>query len=174
MQEIFKKIPDFPNHRVSNHGRVQSRYKRGIGLTESWHDMKPNRHKGYLCITVRDKGKSRTTRVHRLVAEAFLENPQGMEQVDHIDCDKSNNKVSNLEWVTARENTRRAFKNNLVRRKGVNNSGAKLNDIKVLVIKTLMLSGWRNRDLMGYAGVKNNTLSTLRAGKSWTHICGDL
>lgn len=57
-----------------------------------------------------DTGAVRARLVHRLVAETFLPNPMGLPQIDHLNGDKLDNRVENLEWVTALENTRRAFR----------------------------------------------------------------
>ena len=69
--------------------------------------MKPQKdHKGYLYVEIGRK----KYKVHRLVAKYFLPNPNNLPQVNHIDCDKSNNNVENLEWVTNRENYEHALK----------------------------------------------------------------
>ncbi|WAX15846.1 DNA endonuclease [Enterococcus phage EH93P2] len=60
---------------------------------------------GYIQVCLLDdQGKRRVFKMHRLVAEAFIDNPNGKEHVNHIDEDKTNNHVHNLEWVTAKEN----------------------------------------------------------------------
>lgn len=63
---------------------------------------------GYLTVGLWSltAGKSRNYRVHRLVAEAFIPNPSNLPEVNHIDGDKANNRVENLEWVTTRGNSR--------------------------------------------------------------------
>lgn len=73
--------------------------------------LKPVRSKdGYLRCNIAQDGKFRLWLVHRLVAEAFIPNPDNKPEVNHIDGDKSNNNVSNLEWVTREENIRHAHK----------------------------------------------------------------
>lgn len=73
--------------------------------------LKPVRGKdGYLRCNIAQDGKFRLWLVHRLVAEAFIPNPDNKPEVNHIDGDKANNNVSNLEWVTREENIRHAHK----------------------------------------------------------------
>lgn len=70
--------------------------------------------KGYLRVQIKDRTKEngvRTLKIHRVVANAFLPNPNNLPQVNHKDLDKSNNDVSNLEWITNEENQRHAKDN---------------------------------------------------------------
>lgn len=64
---------------------------------------------GYLQVFIRINGEQVNRMVHRLIAETLIPNCKNYEQVDHVDGDKTNNRVENLEWVTGKENTRRAF-----------------------------------------------------------------
>lgn len=69
---------------------------------------------GYRVITLYKNNKSYGRKIHRLVAEAFIPNPENKAQVNHIDEDKTNNMVSNLEWVTAKENINHGTRNERV------------------------------------------------------------
>lgn len=97
--EIWKDIPEYEGlYQVSNQGRVKSlfRYKKVL---------KPNILKnGYETVELFKNKSSRRMLVHRLVAMAFIENPNNLPQVNHKDENKQNNFVENLEWVTAIEN----------------------------------------------------------------------
>ena len=71
--------------------------------------------KGYLAVDLYENGERKTKRVHRLVAEAFIPNPDNKTEVNHKDGNKLNNNVSNLEWVTSKENVRHAWDNGLMK-----------------------------------------------------------
>ena len=96
----WKTISELPKYQVSNEGEVRSLYFNKIKL------MKPICVHGYYYVNLHyAPGKSRRYAIHRLVASAFIPNPENKPAVDHIDCDKSNNKVTNLRWVTYSENS---------------------------------------------------------------------
>lgn len=103
-KEIWKDVVGHEGlYQVSNLGRVKSLPRNGTILTEKI--IKPHLLKsGYLQVELSKNNKMHGYRVHRLVAESFVLNPEQKECVNHIDGDKTNNKVENLEWVTRSEN----------------------------------------------------------------------
>lgn len=98
MKEIWKDIKDYEGlYQVSNLGRVK-RITTGRVL-------KPLKHaNGYLMVKLSKNSIVYTKTVHRLVAEAFIPNPEHKSEINHIDENKTNNNVSNLEWMTRKEN----------------------------------------------------------------------
>lgn len=94
--------------------------------------LKPinNKKTGYQSINLSKNGKGKKTRLHRIVAFAFLLNPENKPYVNHKDADKHNNAVSNLEWCTHEENTLHAMENDLVCR-GERNGANKIKDHQV-------------------------------------------
>lgn len=68
---------------------------------------------GYLQVRLKKNGKNYYKRVHRLVAEHFIENPNNLPQVNHIDGDKTNNNINNLEWTNNKKNTQHGYDNDL-------------------------------------------------------------
>lgn len=102
MKEIWKQIPDYPNYMVSSNGRVKSLNYRGTNKEKI---LKPSPNtNGYYQISLCQNGKPTKHKIHRLVAYAFLPNPNNYPHVNHKDEDKTNNAVSNLEWCTAEYN----------------------------------------------------------------------
>lgn len=83
---------------VLDNGRIYEKTISGKQMKQSLHT------KGYKTVTLTKDGKSKTTFVHRIVAEAFIENPDNLPMVNHKDEDKTNNFVENLEWCTASYN----------------------------------------------------------------------
>lgn len=102
IDEEWKDIEGYEGlYQVSNLGRVYS--------CKSDRILKPSGDK-YLHVALCTNNKPKTTLLHRLVAEAFISNPENKPQVNHIDGDKMNNMVDNLEWTTAQENINHAYK----------------------------------------------------------------
>ena len=93
--EIIKDIPGFESYQITSWGRVLHNGK----------ELHPYKHhKGYLRVDLHNGSERKHFKVHRLVAGAFIPNPLGKPQVNHIDGNKANNSFSNLEWVTNKEN----------------------------------------------------------------------
>jgi hypothetical protein len=119
MEEIWKDIKGFENlYQVSNYGRVKSLYrellhpKNGIAKYESKILKHSFDKDGYPKLTITLNGKHHYVRVHRLVAQTFIENPHNKPYINHIDAVRGNNRVENLEWVTAKENSSWSIKLN--------------------------------------------------------------
>lgn len=97
MIELWKFIEGYPNYQVSNTGKVFS--------IKSNRLLKPRMNeRGYLKVSLTHNGKPRQYKIHRLVAAAFIPNPYNLPQVNHMDEDKTNNCVDNLEWCDNKYN----------------------------------------------------------------------
>ena len=103
MKEIWRDIEGYKGkYQVSNMGRVKSLNYNNTGKEGI---MEPHDNgKGYLRVQLCKDGKGKWYRINRLVAQAFLPNPNNLPEVNHIDKDKTNNKVENLEWCTTQYN----------------------------------------------------------------------
>ena len=105
--EEWKSISGNSNYIVSNTGRVR---RKGSSRDHSVRD-----NKGYLTVDLYDHGKRKTERVHRLVAKEFIPNEDEKPLINHIDGNKHNNNISNLEWVTSVENVHHSWESGLSR-----------------------------------------------------------
>lgn len=94
--EEWKTIEDYPNYMVSNMGRVKSLNYHRTGVERILKDDK--KRNGYLYVVLSKNGKNKKYYIHRLVAQAFLDNPNNFLEVNHIDEDKTNNKIENIEY----------------------------------------------------------------------------
>lgn len=108
MKEIFKPIDGFDEkYLISNLGRVKSLNYRHPGVIGFLTPI--NHHGGYQVVHLSKNGKVYNRMIHTLVAKAFIPQPSDKPIVNHIDGNKHNNVVSNLEWVTYQENTQHAI-----------------------------------------------------------------
>ena len=114
MEELWKPISGLEdNYEVSNLGRVR-RIKSGCGTQAGRILHFLNHSNGYVIAPMSLNSKKYRRYVHRLVAEAFIPNPDNKPEVNHIDGNKRNNCVDNLEWVTRSENNTHMFRSGLV------------------------------------------------------------
>lgn len=161
--EEWRRLGDYS---VSSLGRVRRETTRTCA--KAGMILKPGMRGRYLRVSVNHRSVS----VHRLVAEAFLGPcPEG-EQVNHKDCCKTNNRLSNLEYVTPVENVRhaRARLGNWARR-GSRHGLAKLTEAQIPVIRNLIASGTlTHREIGNRFGVCAATIDNIKAGKVWAHV----
>ena len=131
---IWKDVEGFEGlYKVSNEGVVISTPRNGAkGKVMKQYDMK----RGYRQYDLRKNGKRHHAYVHRLIAIHFIANPENKPFVNHIDGNKLNNNIENLEWVTSKENMQHAAKIGLIK-SGENHPDAKLTDQEVREIRDL-------------------------------------
>lgn len=114
MNEIWKDIEGYEGlYQVSNLGRVRSVDRiGGRGRRFNGRILKPKvKTGGYLLVNFSKEGKRKMFSVHRLVAQAFIPNPEGLPQINHKDENPSNNRVENLEWCDGKYNCNYGIRN---------------------------------------------------------------
>lgn len=112
MEEEWKPIKGYEGiYEVSNMGRVKSLHRSQGRILKQY-----TQDNGYVKVNLSKNGTHNTKRVHRLVATAFIPNPHNKPEVNHIDGNKENNNVDNLEWCTREYNVRHAFHNGLMKK----------------------------------------------------------
>lgn len=112
---MIKPIEGFDGYYVTDEGKIISNIKMGgkRQYTDTFHEIygRPNPKNGYCRVFMRhNDGKRKDRYVHRFVAEAFIKNPSNKPCVNHKDCNRANNSVDNLEWVTYKENNEYTLK----------------------------------------------------------------
>ena len=125
---------------------------------------------GYYMITISKDNKSKPHRVHRLLASCFIENILSLKEVNHIDGNKLNNELKNLEWVTHFGNMQHAFSTGLVNNKGSKNGMSKLKESDVLQIKQLLLAKKSQYAIANKFNVSRSCILKIHLGKTWVSI----
>lgn len=168
---IWGDIKDYEGiYQVSNLGDVKSldrlltNGKRRKGLIRILNPIEG----GYLSLSLCKGGVRRTLKVHRLVAETFIPNPDNKPEVNHKDGVRINNCVYNLEWVTHEENQRHSWETlNRKAVKGEQHGSARLKNKDIIKIRNSMLS---NVKLARIYSVAQSTISRIKSHKKWKHI----
>ena len=152
-------------YQVSNLGRVKS-------FLENKEKILRNRNDGigYLRVALYKRGVRKDHKVHRLVLFSFKENPLNKPHVNHINSNRSDNRVENLEWCTQSENVKHAFRyGNLKPLAGEKNNKAKLSNSEVLTIRILYQTESSYSIAKKY-DVYPTTIMDIIRGKTWKHI----
>jgi hypothetical protein len=133
--------------------------------------LSPEIRTGYPSVNLKKKGMQSKRRVHRLVAIAFLDNPENKPQVNHIDGCKTNNHLSNLEWATASENSQHAHDIGLNEgMRGSKSPVSKIYEDDVLAIKALYEIGMLQKDIAKQFKVHPAHISRIINKKRWGHM----
>lgn len=129
---------------------------------------------GYAEVTLGcTERRNASVRVHRVVAELFVPNPENKPEVNHIDYNRANNASCNLEWVTHQENVRHssdAGRYHSPLRVGAGNGRARLTEDKVMKIIALLKRGIPATRIAEMCGVGESTIYNIKLGNTWTFI----
>lgn len=163
--EIWKPI-DFMNgvYHISNYGRVKSFVKNKEGHIMSYHLQK-----GYVYYRIGGRTSSKLIRAHRIVAEYFI--GKSDKEVNHIDGNKINNYVGNLEYCTRKENMEHANKTGLLRPMyGDRNPATKLSIEKVIDIKIMLKEGHTHKEIGNKFNVHPSTIGRIATKENWKYV----
>ncbi len=161
--KFYEQVSGWPGIYVSEDGSVVSLRRKRPVLIKGSVDAA-----GYHAISTRNSGGKAVNKYrHRVVAEAFIENPLGLPEVNHKDGDKSNNHKDNLEWVTPKENVAHAIANGLRNNHGERHPSAKLQYSDVVRIREMGSNGGSNKDIAAVFNVRPALIWRILTGKTW-------
>jgi predicted XRE-type DNA-binding protein len=161
---MWHKLKEYPMYEISANGEIRHIKSKRLKKTRI-NDF------GYLVVSINQLAKPKMRRVHNLLAQAFIDNPNNYTHINHIDGNKLNNKLSNLEWCNILQNNQHAFKLGLIDNTGEKNGMSKLTKEKVIEIKKLLKSG----DLSQYKianlfNVSRSCVLKIHLCKTWNHV----
>lgn len=178
--EIWHDIKNYEGYyQVSNFGNVKGLDRKITTVYGKQRLLKGKMMKlvkdrdGYLTVKLSKNNTLKHGKVHRLVAESFLDEISYKNEVNHIDGNKENNKIENLEWCTSSENRKHAVENRLLKVVGSENPMSKLNEENVTKIRALYNENKKQNNILKLAtefGVSFQTIWEIVAFKSWKHL----
>lgn len=173
--EEWKTVPGFTKYEVSSLGRVR-RIEACKGRPAGYLLSQRPSGLGYSMVCLQsDKRKERSQCVHKLVAIAFLKTGTAEQtQVNHIDGVKTNNRATNLEWVTPKENTRHSIEVLGNDHSGENHAMVKLTAAQVIEIHNLRMQGYAANYIAGMYGVRKITVLRILHRRSWGKVLAGL
>lgn len=161
MEEIWRDVPDFEGlYEISNLGRVKSKARNiRTFLKYNYHNhpikeriLKIGTTKGYASVGLCKDGKMYNKALHRLLAKAFIPNPNNYPIINHKDGNKLNNRLDNLEWCTYKHNTQEAY------RLGLNNISEKH-------IEAVRELGFKSGKKVAQMDLEGNIIKTYDSGR---------
>lgn len=163
-KESWKQCEENLKWEISSHGNLR--------WFATKQPAKMYKHKsGYWCVSYTLKAVSKSCKIHRLVAKAFLPTVEGKDCINHIDGVKTNNYIENLEWCTKAENNKHAWRMGLIPSLvGELNGRASLNEELVHAICQAYVSGLKPKEVIEKFKVTRNQAIKIKCKTSWKHI----
>lgn len=164
----MKQIPFAKNYLIDTNGDIYSNRIKRL--------MKPHLMEcGYMRVRlVCDNGDKKSFLIHRLVAMTYIPNPEDKSEVNHIDGIKTNNTLSNLEWVTRHENQQHAFSEGLNTNSGEGNGRSLITEKEVLQIYWKLYNGARNIDVCREYNLSTTAVMEIKSKTNWNYLTKDL
>ena len=167
-----KKINGYEKYEIDVDGNVWSWKNLTTGKVRKLKTGKCSN--GYHHVILYKNNERKNISIHRLVASAFIPNPEKKSTVNHINGIKTDNRIENLEWATQLENIRHAIKTGLRNTKGIKHRDAKLTPEIVREIRSIYAARtsryWGARSLAKKYNVSHNVISDVALRQTWTHI----
>ena len=174
MFEEWKAIAGYEQYyHISNYGRVKSLKRRNRNVDMLMSPIKGGGGGKYRAVSLSVSGKIKKQFVHRLVATAFLPNPQSYREVNHLDGDPSNNIVTNLEWCDKRHNHLHAYATGLQKPIiGEDVSTHIFTEREVQFMRYIkgIYPHIKNSDVASFYGCSWRAVENVWIGKTWKHI----
>lgn len=187
-EEIWRDVKDYESlYAVSSFGRMKS-YDRevlqsyGVKVILKGKIFKQSKINGYRAAGLVKDGKRKTVRLHILIAQAFLPNPENKPQVNHKNGIKWDNRVENLEWATPSENGKHAYRSGLNHvseyqkiktsqcTRGSLQQSSVLKEADIPIIRKMKQSGMTNKKIAENFNVNRETIGYIIRGKTWKHV----
>lgn len=164
MMEEWRHIKNYDSYKISNKGRIYSLHSNKI-ISFCLNKC------GYPYVTLWKNNKRKRFNIHSLVARYFLENKQRYNEINHIDGNKLNNDVINLEWCSRGENIQHAYDNGLRKiPKGEINANSKLKEIDVKAIIKMLKNNISVSKISEQYNVTWQCINNIKSNKSWKHV----
>ena len=159
-----KTIPEFPDYMATIDGNIISK-KTGKILKQK---IGPN---GYYMINLSILGKCKTFTVHRLIAKTFIPNLSNLPEINHIDGNKKNNNVSNLEWCTYKYNINHAIENHLfIPAKGIKTLNGRFTENDIHQIRKYKSQGYSNAKIAKIYKVTRGAIQQIVSKKTYKWV----
>lgn len=153
------------NYSINKLGEVRN------NRTETILKHSTNRY-GYTTLNLWINGKKKTQSLHRALAIAFIPNPENKRCVNHINGNKSDNRIENLEWATDSENQKHSYNTGLSSKPlGIKNPFNKWSEVQILKIKELLKQNkYTHREISEIVKTTKYVVDDISCGKAWTHL----
>lgn len=170
-EEIWKDVEGWPGYKISNLGNLISCRTKAGKESHLWHPIRPgNGTFGYPIVVLKNRGKSRSTSIHRLVAEAFIPNPENKPHVAHSDNNPKNCRLSNLRWATAFENCMDK-KLHGTHQFGEKHNHAKLTEKQAILAREMYLTGeFTAKKISEILKLPRYAIRAAACGQTWRHL----
>jgi hypothetical protein len=161
------------NENIDINGIIYTVYENGDVYNGSRKiKQRPSYEDGYACFTAGKKNFRRVIRTHTIVGKLFVDNPNNLPELDHLDGNRMNPNADNLEWVSHEENIKRAYEKGSYKGRiiGTKNPKAKLNEETVIDIRKDYENGLNQKEISTKYNIPWSTVHNIVTYQTWKHV----